>query len=161
MTGVIPPEHYSHDHLNEQREVPVEQERLDRWRDVFSRIEEERATAGEKVVWVIVDGFLLYWNQVRMVRTDSCYVIDTRGLQDVIDTLDVRVFLRIPHNELKHRRDNRSGYHTAGELCFSPPLTSYDVTPTSERARHSTRHADLRPVLCCASPFSLIHTNPG
>ncbi|PSR84412.1 hypothetical protein PHLCEN_2v5449 [Hermanssonia centrifuga] len=65
-TGVIPPEHYSHDHLNEQKEVPVEEAQLDRWREVFTRLQREREEAGEKVVWVIVDGFLLYWNKVRV-----------------------------------------------------------------------------------------------
>ena len=64
-TGVVPPEHYSHDHLNEQREVPIEKERLDRLRETFARIQRERAAAGEKIVWVIVDGFLLYWHKVR------------------------------------------------------------------------------------------------
>lgn len=67
-TGVIPPEHYSHDHLNEQREVPVEQVVVDRWRERFQRIKEERERSGERVVWVIVDGFLLYWDQVRLSK---------------------------------------------------------------------------------------------
>ncbi len=66
-TGVIPPEHYSHDHLNEQREVPVEQPIIDRWRETFTRIQEEHEKAGEKIVWVVVDGFLLYWDQVYSV----------------------------------------------------------------------------------------------
>ncbi len=64
-TGIIPPEHYSHDHLNEQKAVPVEQKRLDRWREVFTRIQKKHEDADEKIVWVIVDGFLLYWNKVR------------------------------------------------------------------------------------------------
>lgn len=64
MTGVIPPEHYSHDHLNEQKEVAVEHKLVDRWREEFARIQEQHAKKGEKVVWVIVDGFLMYWNQV-------------------------------------------------------------------------------------------------
>ncbi|KAJ3522486.1 hypothetical protein NM688_g8868 [Phlebia brevispora] len=95
-TGIIPPEHYSHDHLNEQKEVPVEQERLDRWRKVFSRIQQKHEAAGEKLVWVMVDGFLLYWHK------------------EVVDSLDVRVLLRVPHDVLKHRRHERHGYHTAG-----------------------------------------------
>ncbi|KAI0812274.1 P-loop containing nucleoside triphosphate hydrolase protein [Irpex lacteus] len=102
-TGVIPPEHYSHDHLNEQREVPVEQPLIDRWRETFTRIQEEHEKAGEKIVWVVVDGFLLYWDQA------------------VVDSLDVRVFLRVPEEVLKQRRHERHGYHTAGALWRDPP----------------------------------------
>ena len=32
----------------------------------------------------------------------------------MIDLLDVRLFLRVPHDVLKRRRLERSGYHTAG-----------------------------------------------
>ena len=37
------------------------------------------------------------------------------GFQDVISQLDVRVFMRVPHDILKQRRHERHGYHTAGE----------------------------------------------
>ena len=63
-TGVIPPEHISHDHLNEQKDVPVEQARLAHWAGVFRRIQDAHAKRGEKIVWVMVDGFLLYWHEV-------------------------------------------------------------------------------------------------
>jgi hypothetical protein len=33
----------------------------------------------------------------------------------VIDQLDVRIFLRTPHDVLKQRRNDRHGYHTAGK----------------------------------------------
>ena len=32
----------------------------------------------------------------------------------MIDQLDVRIFLRVPHDVLKKRRHERHGYHTAG-----------------------------------------------
>lgn len=35
--------------------------------------------------------------------------------QDVIDQLDVRIFLRVPEDVLKKRRHERHGYHTAGK----------------------------------------------
>ncbi|EKM54169.1 uncharacterized protein PHACADRAFT_185131 [Phanerochaete carnosa HHB-10118-sp] len=110
LTGVIPPEHYSHDHLNKQKDVPADDAIINRWQEVFNRLEEEHEKAGETLIWVLVDGFLLYWNQA------------------VIDSLDVRVFLRVPHDALKQRRHERHGYHTAvqsdpeGALWQDPPL---------------------------------------
>lgn len=62
---MIPPEHYSHDHLNEQRDIPIGSETFERWRDAFTRIDEEHRQAGEQLIWVLVDGFLLFWHPVR------------------------------------------------------------------------------------------------
>ncbi|KAH7923396.1 P-loop containing nucleoside triphosphate hydrolase protein [Leucogyrophana mollusca] len=102
--GKIPPDHKSHDHLNEQKDVPISDESFARLRAEFERIAEEKKSAGEEVVWGLVDGFLLYWHQ------------------EVIDQLDVRIFLRVPHDVLKQRRHERHGYHTAeGSLWRDPP----------------------------------------
>lgn len=65
-SGEIPPDHYSHDHLNEQKEVPVGPDVIERWTEEFLRIGAEREKEGEKVVWVLLDGFLLYWNRVSL-----------------------------------------------------------------------------------------------
>lgn len=35
-------------------------------------------------------------------------------MQEVVDSLDVRVMLRVPEDVLKQRRHERHGYHTAG-----------------------------------------------
>ncbi|KAH9832270.1 P-loop containing nucleoside triphosphate hydrolase protein [Rhodofomes roseus] len=103
-TGVIPPEHYSHDHLNEQRDVPIERKVSERWKETFSRITKEREEKGERLIWVVVDGFLLYWHP------------------EVVEQLDARIFLRVPHDVLKQRRLERHGYHTAeGSLWRDPP----------------------------------------
>ena len=67
-SGEIPPDHYSHDHLNEQKEVHVSPSIIERWTEEFRRIEEEREKEGEKIVWVLLDGFLLYWSRVK-----SCF----------------------------------------------------------------------------------------
>ena len=64
-SGEIPPDHYSHDHLNEQKEVPVNPDVIERWTQEFRRITDEKEKEGGKVVWVLLDGFLLYWNRVR------------------------------------------------------------------------------------------------
>ncbi|KAF8893914.1 P-loop containing nucleoside triphosphate hydrolase protein [Infundibulicybe gibba] len=107
-TGKIPPDHRSHDHLNEQKLVKVDDTVKKRWREVFEKIKKERAE-GEEIVWGLVDGFLLYWHP------------------EVIEQLDTRVFLRVPHDVLKKRRHERHGYHTAvqsdpeGTLWRDPP----------------------------------------
>ena len=63
-TGQIPPEHYSHDHLNEQKDVPIDQQTYEKWKDTFIRIDQEHRQKDEQIVWVMVDGFLLYWHPV-------------------------------------------------------------------------------------------------
>jgi len=103
-SGNIPPDHCSHEHLNEQKEVPVSPGVIERWTEEFRRIKAEREKEGERVVWVLLDGFLLYWNR------------------DVVDQIDVRVLLRTPHDVLRQRRHERHGYHTAeGGLWRDPP----------------------------------------
>ncbi|KAL0072755.1 ribosylnicotinamide kinase [Marasmius tenuissimus] len=108
-TGVIPPDHRSHDHLNEQKQVPLSDTVSNKWRAEFERLEKEAESQGEKIVWGLVDGFLLYWHP------------------DVIKQLEVRIFLRVPHDTLKRRRHERHGYHTAvqsdpeGSLWRDPP----------------------------------------
>ncbi|KAJ7690668.1 P-loop containing nucleoside triphosphate hydrolase protein [Mycena rosella] len=110
-TGEIPPDHHSHDHLNEQKDIPISPEERDRWVAVFERLMRQRAAdGGEDIVWGLVDGFLLYWSP------------------EVIEQLDVRIYLRVPHDVLRQRRHERHGYHTAvqsdpeGTLWRDPPL---------------------------------------
>lgn len=118
-TGALPASHSSHDHLNEQREVPVAEGALARWRAESERIAGVCAARGERVVWAIADGFLLYWSKVRACAgggggsgADAC-------VQEVVEQLDVRVFLRVPHDVLVRRRHERHGYHVAGECAVS------------------------------------------
>ncbi|KXN90122.1 Nicotinamide riboside kinase [Leucoagaricus sp. SymC.cos] len=111
QTGEIPVDHRSHDHLNEQKDIPIPPELRDSWVAEFQKIKDERETgeASTTVVWALVDGFLLYWHK------------------DVIAELDVRIMLRVPHDVLKKRRHERHGYHTAvqsdpeGTLWRDPP----------------------------------------
>lgn len=64
-TGVIPPDHRSHDHLNEQQVVPVPDELAAKWRAHFQALQQKLAAeTKEKITWGLVDGFLLYWNHV-------------------------------------------------------------------------------------------------
>jgi nicotinamide/nicotinate riboside kinase len=61
QTGEIPPEHKSADHLNQQTDISISEENRARWKEVFSRLADE---SGSKVVWALIDGFILYWDPV-------------------------------------------------------------------------------------------------
>lgn len=63
-TGEIPFSHKSHDHLNEQKDVPLTPEASTKWKAVFEEITEAHKAKGEEVIWGLVDGFLLYWDEV-------------------------------------------------------------------------------------------------
>lgn len=39
----------------------------ERWKGVFEGLKHARELEGERIVWGLVDGFLLYWNQVNVV----------------------------------------------------------------------------------------------
>ena len=61
-TGEIPPDHRSHDHLNEFKEIKVDDSVRVKWKEEFERL--KRENEGKQVLWVLVDGFLLYWHKV-------------------------------------------------------------------------------------------------
>ncbi|THH09450.1 hypothetical protein EW145_g2016 [Phellinidium pouzarii] len=109
QTGAIPDSHKSHDHLNEQKNVPLSDNIFGQWRSKFEDIANKFEENGENVIWGLVDGFLLYWDE------------------EVFNALDARIFLRVRHDILKKRRHERHGYHTAvqsdpeGTLWRDPP----------------------------------------
>ncbi|KAG8929931.1 ribosylnicotinamide kinase [Tulasnella sp. 418] len=94
----------THDHLNKQTPVPVEDDLMEKWKNRFTEIEDNFKKRGERIVWAIVDGFLLYWEP------------------EVYKPMDVKLFLRVPEKTLKDRRDVRDGYITAeGGMWKDPP----------------------------------------
>jgi len=102
--GAIPTEHKTHDHLNEQKKIPLTDSAYQAFRSRFQKMEDEQLKKGVRIIWGLVDGFLLYWDK------------------ETIDQLDVRFFLRVPHDILRERRRQRFGYHTAeGSLWQDPP----------------------------------------
>ncbi|KAL5524140.1 hypothetical protein ACEPAG_8313 [Sanghuangporus baumii] len=109
QTGTVPDWHKSHDHLNEQKDIPVNEVTFSRWKEKFELLSKKFEERGDAVIWGLVDGFLLYWDE------------------EVIDLLDARIFLRVSYNVLKQRRYERHGYHTAvqsdpeGALWRDPP----------------------------------------
>ena len=121
----IPAEHQSHDHLNEQKAIPVPPEVFERWRSEIQSLQRSvEVKKGERIVWGLVDGFLLYWDEVSSASVSGGdsgaqklrNAIDRAMMfpQEVVSRLDARFFLRVPHDVLKQRREERSGYHTAG-----------------------------------------------
>jgi nicotinamide/nicotinate riboside kinase len=64
-TGDLPEGYRSHDHLNELSEVAVNSTVLDRWKAKFARLDQEERARGIEVVWCLIDGFVLYWDEVR------------------------------------------------------------------------------------------------
>lgn len=107
QTGHFSDNHYSHDHMNAQNTIPVDEEVLQRWRKKFQQIHANRNAQGQKIQIALVDGFLLYYSP------------------DVYNSLDVRIFLREPEAVVRERRAART-YHTAGKAadCVLPQLSS-------------------------------------
>ncbi|KAH7096658.1 P-loop containing nucleoside triphosphate hydrolase protein [Auriculariales sp. MPI-PUGE-AT-0066] len=106
-TGVIPANHNSHDHMNIQKEVSFDTASIQSWKERFQVLQRERAV---RVRWVLVDGFLLYWQKAS------------------VDALDIRFLLRVPRDVLLQRRIDRGSYFTAdmstaqeGEMWVDPP----------------------------------------
>ncbi|TFY82347.1 hypothetical protein EWM64_g1665 [Hericium alpestre] len=100
-TASIPADHSSHDHLNEQKKVDVEDAVAQRWQQYFEEAEARAEAEGARIVWGLVDGFLLYWDP------------------EVIAAFDAKFFLRVPYETLVERREARQGYYTAGRLAAS------------------------------------------
>jgi nicotinamide/nicotinate riboside kinase len=103
--GSLPDDHRSHDHLNKQTDLPIEAECQRRLAERFRVIQDQvKESDHVNIVWGLIDGFLLYWNQ------------------EVIDQLDVRFLLRVPLNTLEGRRKARQVYITAkGDAWVDPP----------------------------------------
>jgi len=66
--GVIPPDHRSHDHLNEQKDIPITDSAQQELRTRFQEVEDEQRKKGIRTIWGLVDGFLLYWDRVIRLR---------------------------------------------------------------------------------------------
>ena len=57
-----------------------------------------------------------------MLSIMNYFLLFRSNLQDVIDQLDVKVMLRVPHDVLVKRRYERHGYHTAGRKFLTRRL---------------------------------------
>ncbi|KAG1750499.1 uncharacterized protein EDB91DRAFT_1046264 [Suillus paluster] len=105
-TGGIPLDHISYDIPDDGKDVPIDGNRTKAWKARFQDLEQRcLVVANTKVIWVLVDGFMLYWDQ------------------DVIRQLDVCMFLRVPGQVLKERREARD---RLGRLPWTDPEGYWD-----------------------------------
>ncbi|KAK7458727.1 ribosylnicotinamide kinase [Stygiomarasmius scandens] len=103
-TGVLPEGHQSYDHLNVTASIPVEEEIIAGWKARSEKLASEHLEKnGEKLIWVIIDGFLMFWDE------------------RVISDLDVRVFIRTPEDVVRARREARPYVTPEGEVWRDPP----------------------------------------
>ncbi|KAJ3552993.1 hypothetical protein NM688_g3856 [Phlebia brevispora] len=103
-TGALPADHKSFDSFNETANVPVDGKVIQTWKTQSEELAAEYLEKhGVKLVWAIVDGFLLYW--------------DVR----IISNLDVRAFIRVPEDVARARREARSYYTPEGDVWQDPP----------------------------------------
>ncbi|WVQ77461.1 hypothetical protein IAR50_007147 [Cryptococcus sp. DSM 104548] len=90
--------HGSHDHLNKENKIPVDQVALQRWTEALRSLDAEQREAGVELIWAVAD------------------------------MLDVRIFLQVPYETLKDRREQRQSYvlqhpddAAAGGVWTDPP----------------------------------------
>lgn len=103
-TGTPPKEHRSFDSFNKTPSVPVDAEIISGLRKRSEEmIQDYTRTHKERLVFMIVDGFLMFWDE-RIVRD-----------------MDVRVFIRVPEDIARARRGSRSYYTPEGETWTDPP----------------------------------------
>lgn len=93
-TGILPGDHQSHEWLNEQSQREFEERQraaqgedqkekekqavegvVRKWQQVFEDVASKQDEETH-IVWGLLDGFLLYWNQVSPILTDRFYFID-------------------------------------------------------------------------------------
>jgi nicotinamide/nicotinate riboside kinase len=69
-SGQMPEEHVTFDHLNEHKNHPALEEEVAKWSQIFSeKLKHAEAKTGRKIVLGLVDGFLLYWCKVSLLRS--------------------------------------------------------------------------------------------
>ncbi|KAJ9114647.1 hypothetical protein QFC22_005523 [Naganishia vaughanmartiniae] len=91
------PELRSHDHLNKQVEVPINDTIIEQWRTRFEDLAEKERKKGIELIFVLIDGFLLYYDP------------------ECVKYYDILFFLRVPYATLKQRREERAQYVTQSE----------------------------------------------
>lgn len=107
-------EHDTHDHLNKENKIEIDEQVFQRWQRGFEELTKQQREQGVELIWVIVDGFVLYYDKV----SRGCETGLLLTSQDIVDMLDIRIFLRVPYDVLKKRREERQVYVLQRELVF-------------------------------------------
>ncbi|KAJ8453749.1 hypothetical protein ONZ45_g19584 [Pleurotus djamor] len=103
-SGVVPESHKSLDVVNKTPAVPVDEEIITAWKAKSTQLADEHLEKyREKLTWVIVDGFLMYWDK------------------RIVSNLDVRIFLRVPEDVARARRESRAYVTPEGDTWRDPP----------------------------------------
>ncbi|KAJ7199380.1 P-loop containing nucleoside triphosphate hydrolase protein [Mycena pura] len=103
-TGYLPSDHQSYDSFNENAAVPVDDQMISEWKKQSEQfVAQHLQNFGVKLVFAVVDGFLLYWDK------------------RITSNFDIQVFLRVPEDVAKARRAARSYYTPEGEIWCDPP----------------------------------------
>ncbi|KAJ9111391.1 hypothetical protein QFC19_001160 [Naganishia cerealis] len=68
------PELRSHDHLNKQVEVPIDDSVVEQWRTRFQELEAKEREKGVELIFVLLDGFLLFYDPVSLSGMSPKYV---------------------------------------------------------------------------------------
>ncbi|KAF8600303.1 hypothetical protein BDV93DRAFT_476534 [Ceratobasidium sp. AG-I] len=82
---------------------PLSNKTITGWRDRFQQVEKEWLENNVKIVWKIVEGFLLFYDP------------------EVVEHLDVHIFLRSPRHVLQQRRKSRTYTYPNGNVWVDPP----------------------------------------
>ncbi|CAG8545722.1 6867_t:CDS:2 [Paraglomus occultum] len=101
QTGTIPSDHDSKESQNITQHVPLNDDRL--LVDLKQKMSNVIDRSGEEWVFALVDGFMLYWNM------------------DVVNMLDVKLFVKAEYHVLKRRREERARYVTIEGYWEDPP----------------------------------------
>ncbi|PPR01343.1 hypothetical protein CVT24_006321 [Panaeolus cyanescens] len=101
-TGVLG-DHHSVANFNQTAAVPVDDQIISKWKQLSEKVFAEHQSRSENLVWVIVDGFLLYWDE------------------RIVSTLDVKAFIRVAEDVARARREARSYYSPEGNTWTDPP----------------------------------------
>jgi len=122
-TGSIPLDRISRDDWHEPGDIPIDDNRAVAWKARFEDIKQHcLVVANIKVIWVLVEGFMLYWDQ------------------NVACQLDICIFLRLPEHILKERRETRNRKLIAAQSFWSDPEGYWDSICYPEYIR---AHEDL------------------
>ncbi|KIM21630.1 hypothetical protein M408DRAFT_80281 [Serendipita vermifera MAFF 305830] len=88
--------------------VAVSQETVVHWQETLGALDAKLRQNGSNIEWGIVEGFLLYWHP------------------DVIEPLDIRLFLRGDNKTMKARRELRETYGGADGYMWRDPPEYWD-----------------------------------